>query len=230
MKTHENRALFSKAVLKATTCLFLAAGAGISPAFAFTETTGTDNIAIVQQQTVTITGIVKDKSGEPIIGANVLEKGTTNGVITNIDGQYTLKVKGGNSVLVISYIGYKSQEVTVGSQRKIDVTLADDTELLDEVVVIGYGTQRKGDVTSAIASVKSEDFLTGNFNNAGDLVKGKIAGLTITKPSGDPGESSAITLRGVVSLNGDTDPLVLVDGTPGDLNTVPPEKSLLLTF
>lgn len=224
MKTHENRALFSKAVLKVTTCLFLTAGVGISPVFAFTEMVGTNDIAIVQQQTVTITGVIKDKSGEPIIGANVLEKGTTNGVITNVDGEYTLKVKGANSVLVVSYIGYKTQEVIVRSQRKIDVALTDDTELLDEVVVIGYGTQRKGDVTSAIASVKSEDFLTGNFNNAGDLVKGKIAGLTITKPSGDPSAGSSITLRGVVSLNGNTNPLVLVDGTPGDLSTVPPEN------
>ena len=131
MKTHEKRALFSKAVLKATTCLFFTAGLGVSPAFALPETMETDAVAIVQQQTVTITGVVNDKSGEPIIGANILEKGTTNGVITNVDGEYTLKVKGANSVLIVSYIGYKSQEITVGNQRKINVTLADDTELLD---------------------------------------------------------------------------------------------------
>ena len=176
MKTHENRALFSKAVLRATVCLFLAAGVGIGPTATFAETVGAMDIEAVQQQVVTVTGVVKDKSGEPIIGANILEKGTTNGVITNVDGQYTLKVKGANSVLSVSYIGYKAQEITVGNKRKIDITLADDTELLDEVVVIGYGTQKKGDVTSAIASVKAEDFLVGNFNNAGDLLKGKVAG------------------------------------------------------
>lgn len=144
MNTHENRVSFSNAVLKAATCLFFVAGIGVSPVFATQGTTTSMTTEIVQQQTVTITGVVKDKSGEPIIGANVLEKGTSNGVITNVDGEYTLKVSGSNSVLIISYIGYKSQEIVIGSQRKVNVTLADDTELLDEVVVIGYGTQKKG--------------------------------------------------------------------------------------
>lgn len=224
MKTHENRALFSKAVLKVTTCLFLAASASVSPAFAFPEMTETMGTEVVQQQTVTITGVVKDKEGEPVIGANVLEKGTSNGVITNVDGEYVLKVKDSKSVLVISYIGYKTQEVVVGTHRKINITLQDDTELLDEVVVIGYGTQKKGDVTSAVASVKPEDFSVGNFNNAGDLIKGKVAGLTITRPSGDPGAGTEISLRGIVSVSGNTTPLVLVDGVPGSLNSVPPEN------
>lgn len=224
MKTHENRSLFSKAVLRATACLFFAAGAGISPTTMFAETAGTLDVEAVQQQIVTVTGVVKDKSGEPIIGANILEKGTTNGVITNVDGQYALKVKGANSVLSVSYIGYKAQEITVGNKSKIDITLADDTELLDEVVVIGYGTQKKGDVTSAIASVKAEDFLVGNFNNAGELLKGKVAGLTITKPSGDPGAGTEISLRGIVSISGNASPLVLIDGIPGDMGTVPPEN------
>lgn len=224
MKTHENRALFSKAVLRATTWLFLATGVGISPTVVLAETTGTLDIEAVQQQTVTVTGVVKDKSGEPIIGANILEKGTANGMITNVDGQYTLKVKDANSVLSVSYIGYKTQEITVGNKRKIDIVLADDTELLDEVVVIGYGTQKKGDVTSAISSVKAEDFLVGNFNNAGELLKGKVAGLTITKPSGDPGAGTEISLRGIVSISGNASPLVLIDGIPGDMGTVPPEN------
>lgn len=224
MKTHENRALFSKAVLRATTWLFLATGVGISPTVVLAETTGTLDIEAVQQQTVTVTGVVKDKSGEPIIGANILEKGTANGMITNVDGQYTLKVKDANSVLSVSYIGYKTQEITVGNKRKIDIILADDTELLDEVVVIGYGTQKKGDVTSAISSVKAEDFLVGNFNNAGELLKGKVVGLTITKPSGDPGAGTEISLRGIVSISGNASPLVLIDGIPGDMGTVPPEN------
>ena len=130
MKTHENQPLVSKALLKATACLFLAAGIGISPVFATPGTIASMTTEMVQQQTVIITGVVKDKSGEPVIGANILEKGTSNGVITNIDGEYTLKVKGANSVLLISYIGYKSQEIAVGSQRKVNVTLADDTELV----------------------------------------------------------------------------------------------------
>lgn len=223
MKTHENRALFSQALLKATTCLFLATGSGLYALPALAEPT-TDVESAIVQQAVTIKGIVKDKTGEPIIGANVLEKGTTNGVITGIDGDFTLNVKNSQSVLVISFIGYKTQEITVGNNRNLNVTLADDTELLDEVVVIGYGTQKKGDVTSAVSSVKSEDFLVGNFNNAGELMKGKVAGLTITKPSGDPGASTEISLRGIVSVSGNTNPLVLVDGVPGDLNTVPTEN------
>ena len=224
MKTHENRALFSKAVLKATTCLFLAAGASVSPAFAFPEMTETMGTEIVQQQTITITGVVKDKEGEPVIGANVLEKGTSNGVITNIDGEYTLKVKGPKSVLVISYIGYETQEFSVGANRKINATLQEDSKMIDEVVVIGYGTQRKGDVTSAITSVKAEDFTIGKIGDAAELVKGKIAGLSIVKSSGDPTETSSIMLRGLTTVKGSVTPLVLVDGVEGSLTTVAPEN------
>lgn len=175
MKTHEKRVLFSKALLRATTCLFLTATSGVCPAFAWSETAGTGSTEMVLQQAVTVSGIVKDKKGEPIIGANIMEKGTTNGTITDFDGRYTLQVKSPKSILVVSYIGYKTQEIPVGNSGKVNISLQDDTELIDEVVVIGYGTQKKGDVTSAIASVKSDDFLTGNFNNAGDLLKGKVA-------------------------------------------------------
>ncbi|MCD7941186.1 MAG: TonB-dependent receptor [Bacteroides intestinalis] len=224
MKTHENRALFSKAVLKATTCLFLAAGASVSPAFAFPEMTETMGTEIVQQQTITITGVVKDKEGEPVIGANVLEKGTSNGVITNIDGEYTLKVKGPKSVLVISYIGYETQEFSVGANRKINATLQEDSKMIDEVVVISYGMQRKGDVTSAITSVKAEDFTIGKIGDAAELVKGKIAGLSIVKSSGDPTETSSIMLRGLTTVKGSVTPLVLVDGVEGSLTTVAPEN------
>lgn len=223
MKTHENRALFSQAVLKATTCLFFAAGVGISPALASPERAGVMDIEIVQQQAVTVTGVVKDKNGDTVIGANILEKGTTNGVITDLDGRFTLKVKDAKAVLVVSYIGYQTQEIAVAGKTKIDVVLADDAELLDEVVVIGYGTQRKGDVTSAIASVKAEDFTMGAIGDASELVKGKVAGLTIAKGGGDPNAQSTIRLRGVISLEGSSTPLVLVDGIEGGLNTVAPE-------
>ena len=146
MKKSSNQAL-----IKATACLFLAASA-MTPLYAAEGTTESLNAQIVQQS-ITVKGVVKDKTGEPIIGANVLEKGTTNGIITDFDGNFTLEVTNANSVLVFSYIGYQSQEIVVGSQRTINVTLSEDTELMDEVVVIGYGTQMKGDVTSAVASV-----------------------------------------------------------------------------
>lgn len=223
MKTHEKRALFGRAVLRVATGLFLVTGVGITPVQIFAETVRTMGVEAVQQQSVTVTGVVKDKNGEPIIGANVLEKGTTNGVITNIDGRYTLKVRNADSVLSFSYIGYKTQEIIIGNNRQINVTLQDDTELLDEIVVIGYGTQKKGDVTSAISSVKAENFVKGAVTDAGQLIQGKVAGLNISLPSGDPTGNSQIMLRGISSLKGGTSPLVLVDGVPGSLNTVAPE-------
>ena len=223
MKTRDNRALFSKALLRAATCLFLTAGAGMSPVFALPGTAESMKMEITQQ-TVTVSGVVKDRKGEPIIGANIMEKGTTNGTITDFDGKYTLKVKSAQSVLTISYIGYKTQEIPVGNGGKKDITLQDDSELMDEVVVIGYGTQRKGDVTSAVASVKAEDFTAGKIGDAAELIKGKVAGLTIAKGSGDPNAESTIRLRGVISLQGGSTPLVLVDGIEGGLGTVSPEN------
>lgn len=138
--------------------------------------------------------------------------------------ELTLNVSA-KSVLQISYIGYKTQEIPV-SQLKAGavITLKEDTEVMDEVVVIGYGTQRKGDVTSAIASVKAEDFTVGKVGDAADLIKGKVAGLSIAKGSGDPNATSAIRLRGVISVNGSTTPLILIDGVEGDLSTVAPEN------
>ena len=212
----------NSALLKATACLFLAASA-MTPLHAAEGTTESLKAQIVQQS-VTIKGVVTDKTGMPIIGANVIEKGTTNGIITDFDGNYTLNVANGNAVLVFSYIGYKSQEIVVGNQKTIDVVLAEDTEMMDEVVVIGYGTQKKGDVTSAVSSVKAEDFTVGKIGDASELIKGKVAGLTIAKGSGDPTAESSIRLRGEISNNGSSTPLVLVDGVEGGLNTVAPEN------
>mgnify|MGYP000867523495 CR=1 FL=1 len=180
------------------------------------------SMLVLQQKA--ISGKVVDSKGESIIGANIMEKGTSNGTITDFDGNFSLNVSA-KSVLQISYIGYKTQEIPV-SQLKAGavITLKEDTEVMDEVVVIGYGTQRKGDVTSAIASVKAEDFTVGKVGDAADLIKGKVAGLSIAKGSGDPNATSAIRLRGVISVNGSTTPLILIDGVEGDLSTVAPEN------
>ena len=148
------------------------------------------------------------------------EKGTKNATVTDYDGNYSLNVSSRNAVLVVSYIGFVAQEIKAGG----DVTLQEDNALLNEVVVIGYGTQRKGDITSAITSVKAEDFAQGNIRDAGDLIKGKVAGLTIANGSGDPSAASSIRLRGIISLEGGNSPLVLVDGLEGSLNTVAPEN------
>ena len=219
-RTNESNAFRSSTLTKAAACICLAVSTCI-PAFA----AGADNPTPVmqQQKTVTIHGTVKDTHGEALVGVSVLEKGTTNGAATNLNGQFTLNVKGSSSVLVVSYVGYQGKEITVGSQRQLTIILQEESEVLKDAVVIGYGTQRKGDVTSAIASVKAEDFTTGNIGDAGQLIKGKVAGLSITKGNGDPNEESAIRLRGVISLLGDNTPLVLIDGVEGDLTSVAPE-------
>ena len=192
---------------------------GALPTLAASETSSSPKVENVQQNEVTIKGVVKDANGEAIIGASVIEKGNAkNGTVTDLDGNYTLKVKRG-ATLTISYIGFISQETKGGN-----VILEEDLKSLSEVVVIGYGTQKKADVTSAVVSVKAEDFTKGNFNDAGDLIKGKVAGLTITKPSGDPGAVTQISLRGIATVSGNAQPLVLVDGVPGSLSSVPPEN------
>ena len=224
METLTSRIVFGRSFLRVATCFSLAALAGGTHALAIEENAELPNIQIVQQKNITVTGVVKDRLGEPVIGANVIEQGTMNGVVTDVDGNYTIEVKNPQAVLVISYIGYKTQEVPVGNKKTITTTLADDSEMVDEVVVIGYGTQRKGDVTSAVASVKSDDFIIGKIGDAAELVKGKVAGLSITNSSGDPNATSSIMLRGITTVSGNVSPLVLVDGVEGSLTTVAPEN------
>lgn len=169
-------------------------------------------------------GIVLDEIGSPLPGVTVLIKSTTIGTITNTEGYFSIDAKEGD-VLSVSFIGYKTFEINVVSGMPVqEVHLEADFVGLDEVVAIGYGTQRKGDVTSAITSVKSEDFIVGKIGDAAELVKGKIAGLSITKASGDPNESSSIMLRGITTIKGNVEPLVLVDGIEGSLTTVAPEN------
>ena len=198
-------------------CLLLLASGGMT---AYAAGDVSTDVAAVTQQGVTVKGVVKDAKGEPIIGATVTEKGTKNATVTDYDGNYTLNVANRNATLVVSYIGFTTQEIKAGN----DVTLQEDNALLNEVVVIGYGTQRKGDVTSAVASVKAEDFNAGKIGDAAELVKGKIAGLTVVNSSGDPKAGSSIRLRGITTLVGSLTPLILVDGIEGDLTTVAPEN------
>lgn len=177
--------------------------------------------ALAQQK---VTGKVKDSSGEPVIGASVVVKGNnTMGTITDFDGNFMLDVPT-KSVLVISYIGCVTQEVPTAGKKSLEIILKEDTKTLDEVVVIGYGTQRKGDVTSSVASVKADNFVKGAVKDVGQLIQGKVAGLAITNPNGDPTGSTQIRLRGTNTIGGaNTAPLVLIDGIPGELGTVAPE-------
>ena len=196
----------------ATSALTLTAAASFLPVQVVAQT----------QKGVTVKGVVKDKTGEPIIGANVVEKGTTNGTITDLDGNFSVTLQKANSSLVFSFVGYRAQEIP--AKGTMTVVLEEDSELLEDVVVIGYGTQKKGDITSSVASVKSEDFNAGKIGDAAELVKGKVAGLTVVNSSGDPNAKSSIMLRGVTTLVGNVSPLVLINGIEGDLSTVAPEN------
>ena len=221
MNTHLNRVLFSRAFVRMAACAVLSVGC--LPMAVYAASGEAPSVQSVLQNR-TISGKIVDSKGEAIIGANVMEKGTTNGTITDFDGNFSLNVSA-KAVLQISYIGYKTLEIPAAQLKAgAKITLKEDTEVMDEVVVIGYGTQRKGDVTSAIASVKSEDFTIGKVGDAADLIKGKVAGLSIAKGSGDPNATSSIRLRGVISVNGSTTPLILIDGVEGDLSTVAPEN------
>ncbi|KAA6326739.1 TonB-dependent receptor SusC [termite gut metagenome] len=159
-----------------------------------------------------VMGTITDPNGEPIIGANVVEKGTANGVITDFDGNFTLNVPG-NTLLTISYIGYNSQEVTVGNRVSLQITLLESSLGLDEVVVIGYGTVRKRDLTGSVSQINSDKFERVPATNIMQAVQGRLPGLSITPTSGRPGAGSNILIHGVQSINGTNAPIFVVDGS-----------------
>lgn len=179
--------------------------------------------SIVQQNKVKIEGVVFDPTGEPVIGANVMEKGTVNGVITDIDGRFFLEVAS-NATLVISYIGYKTEEVAVANKHNLSITLKEDSETLEEVVVVGYGTQKKVNLTGAVSSVKGEDISKRPVANTSTMLQGQIPGLRVTSDKGQPGSESVqfrIRGQGTYSSAG-SDPLILINGVEGDLSTLDP--------
>lgn len=171
----------------------------------------------------TVNGVVKDSAGEPLIGVNVIEKGTTNGTVTDVDGKFTLNVAPGKT-LVISYIGYKTQEVT--ASRNLNIILKEDSELMDEVVVVGYGSMARKDVTSSITTVKADKLNVGTYTDPAQLLQGKVPGLSITQSSDPNGGTSSIQLRGASSLRSGAamEPYYVIDGVPGvSLATIAPE-------
>ena len=176
----------------------------------------------LQQQGVTLKGIVKDANGEPIIGASVVEKEkTTNGTITDLNGYFVLRVSSGASI-VVSYMGFRTEELKATPHKNMEIVLTEDTKLLDEVVVVGYGTQRKEELTSSVASVKADNFVQASSVDAASLIRGKIAGLTVVQADGNPLSTSQIMLRGVTTLASSSAPLVIIDGVEGNLNDVSP--------
>ena len=164
-------------------------------------------------QQIAVKGMVKDATGEPVIGANVVVKGTTTGTITDFDGNFQLSAKQGD-IIVVSFIGYQPQELPVAAQ--MNVILKDDTEILDEVVVIGYGQVKKNDMTGSVTAIKPDKLNKGLITNAQDMMTGKIAGVSVISKGGAPGEGATIRIRGGSSLTAENDPLIVIDGLAMD--------------
>lgn len=173
---------------------------------------------------VTVTGVVTDELGEALIGVNIIEKGTTNGTVTDIDGQFSIRVANSNSILTFSYIGFLTQEIKASS-GKMTVVLQSDSHLIEEVVVVGYGSQRKESVVGAISTLSAADLIQSGTSNLSTAFAGKVPGVTFTIPSGRPGGDAAdIYIRGVATLSqGNSKPLILVDGVERDFTQIAPE-------
>lgn len=167
-------------------------------------------------QQFTVKGTVKDATGEPIIGANVMVKGTSNGTITDIDGNYSISSANSSSILVFTFIGYKSQEVACKGQHEINVVLAEDSQTLDEVVVVGYGSLSKKELSSSIVQVDKSEFQQGAMNNPMEMLTGKVAGLNVNNTaSANPNSGSSLQIRGATSITASNDPLIVIDGIAG---------------
>jgi len=183
------------------------------------------SFTITFAQTGNVKGKILDDLGEPIIGANIIEKGTTNGTVTNIDGDFSINITNPDrAVLQISYIGYNSMEEPVNGRSTINISMQSSVVNLGEVVAIGYGTQRRREITGSVANVSEENFNQGLTRDASDLLQGKVAGLIITSGSSDITRDSQIRLRGTSTLQNDEGPLIVIDGIPGgELSTVSPQ-------
>ena len=178
-------------------------------------------------QQIVVKGIVKDTTGEPIIGANVIVKGTTNGTITDFDGNFLLNANKGD-IIIISFIGYRSQEAQAAASMKF--ILKDDTELLDEVVVIGYGSVKKDDLSGSVVAIKAEEMNKGAVTSPQELIMGKVPGLYVSQGDGAPGAGSTIRIRGGASLNASNDPLIVIDGIPVSNDAAPGTPNALATI
>ena len=170
-------------------------------------------VSMVTQQNKKVSGVVYDTNGDPAIGANVIVKGTTNGTITDMDGKYTLEVPA-NAILQISYIGYNTQEIPVGNKTTINVNLKEDTQALDEVVVVAYGTQKARSVTGAMSKLDASELSDMPVSQIGEKLQGKFSGVQINQANGEPNGGLVIRVRGAASINGGNEPLVVIDGFP----------------
>ncbi|WP_320111218.1 TonB-dependent receptor [Draconibacterium orientale] len=181
------------------------------------------NLSVQAQNAIDIRGVVSDASGDPLPGVNIVIKGTLQGTLTDPDGNYKITVPGNDAVLVFSFIGYNSQEITVGNQSAINVSLKEDLKQLDEVVVIGYGSVARKDVTTAVSTVSTKEIDERPIVSAAQAIQGKAAGVNVYQPNGAPGGEMVIRVRGTTSFNGSNNPLYVVDGVPVDnLNFLSP--------
>lgn len=180
------------------------------------------NVLLVTEQTKTVRGTIIDETGEPMIGVSVLVKGTTIGTITDFDGNFSLEVPTGKTTLDVSYIGYKNQAVAIGNNTQLNIKMQPDTQALDEVVVIGYGTVKKRDLTGAVTSLKSGEITMNPVQNPMEALQGKVAGMDIMRTSGKAGSDVDIQLRGTRSIYGSNSPLFIIDGIQGSYNQVNP--------
>lgn len=176
-----------------------------------------------QQKERTITGVITDEKGQAIIGANVSVKGTSNGTITDVDGNFILANISDNDIIVISYIGYISQEIKAGKQTSLKIILKEDTQAIDEVVVVGFGTQKKVNLTGSIGTVKTEEVLKSRpVTNVQELLAGSVPGMIVSKGSGAAGSGASINIRGTSTIGNSSGVLVIIDGMPGNIYTLNP--------
>ncbi|KAA6316363.1 TonB-dependent receptor SusC, partial [termite gut metagenome] len=170
------------------------------------------------QEYKSVSGKVSDSKGEPLIGVNILEVGTNNGTITDLDGQYNLKISP-NAKLQFNYIGYKKLEISVGNQSIINATLEEELSELDEIVVVGYGTVKRRDLTGSITSISSKKIIESPVVSAAEAIQGKVPGVLVSNSNWTPGATPSILIRGKRSINASNDPLYVVDGIP--ISTAP---------
>lgn len=200
-------------ILKSTLPLLLLSMLSGAKVYAANDSNLKDTSITISQQQKKITGVVTDKEGVPVIGANVLEKGTTNGTVTDADGRFSLDVSR-NATLQISYLGYNTQNIVVGNQTTFAVKLSEDSEALDEVVVVAYGTQKARAVTGSMSKLNNEELEDIPVPNISQKMQGKFSGVQITQANGEPNGGMAIRIRGAASVNGGNSPLVVIDGFP----------------
>jgi len=207
---------FRRGLFKLAACTFLTTGISIGHVTAAPGSMGSKNSEITQQEAVTTKGKVIDERGEALIGVSIIEKGTTNGTVTNSNGNFTLRVIGEKPILVFSYIGYSSQEIVTENNKTLQVILKESSKMVDEVIITAYGTSKKSSFTGSVSVVNAEKLTKISSTNISQGLQGLSAGVQVINNSGRPGEDAQIIIRGLGSMTAATNPLYVIDGVPSD--------------